>query len=65
MTGMEKTIANGTVKACCLDESNLEPMPDESRGDLKVRRCRVCGCRHRRLTLDPMRMGVRVEPLGG
>lgn len=60
----EKVLANGTVKDCCKDAANMDPLPEESRGDLQVKRCRVCGCRHRRLTLDPMRLGVQVKPLG-
>lgn len=60
----EKVFANGTVKPCCLDAANLDPLPEESRGDLTVKKCRVCGCRHRRLTLDPMKMGMRMKPLG-
>lgn len=55
---MERTFANGAVKDCCLDAANLELLADESRGDLAVKRCRVCGCRHRRMVCDPGAIGA-------
>lgn len=56
---MERTFANGAVKPCCQDAGNLEVLADESREGLTVRRCRVCGCRHRRMVCDPGAFGVR------
>lgn len=60
----EKTFANGAVKPCCLDPLNLDVLADESNADigLTVKRCRVCGCRHRRLHLEPGMLGVRMTP---
>ena len=39
-------------KDCCKDVANLEPEPSQH-PDLAVVRCRVCGCRHFALTVDP------------
>ncbi len=62
---MERTFTNGTVKDCCKDQGNLGLIAEESdksRG-LTVRKCRVCGCRHRRLELEPGFFGLTVKGL--
>lgn len=58
---MEHTLASGAVKDCCLDAANLELIEAESVNGMTVKRCRVCGCRHRRLKADPMTFGVTVK----
>jgi len=60
----ERTIVNGKVKDCCKVAENLEFLADESRNDLIVKRCKVCGCRHRRLELDPGMLGLTIRHLG-
>lgn len=55
---MEKTLVNGTIKPCCQDQANLEFLADESQKGLVVKRCRVCGCRHRRLVVEPGMFGM-------
>ena len=59
---MEKTFTNGEVKDCCKDAANLEFLVDESRNGLTVKRCRVCGCRHRRLVAEPGVFGMTFKP---
>lgn len=56
---MEKTFVNGAVKDCCVEAANLELLAEESNAatGLTVRRCRVCGCRHRRLVCEPGMVG--------
>jgi hypothetical protein len=61
---MERTFTNGAVKDCCKDAANLELLADESRNGLSVKRCRVCGCRHRRLVCEPGMFGLTVKPVG-
>jgi hypothetical protein len=59
---MERTFVNGTVKDCCKDSANLAVITEESdsaRG-LTVKRCKVCGCRHRSLYLEPGVLGLRM-----
>jgi hypothetical protein len=59
---MEKTFAVGQVKDCCKLQDNLELVAEESRNGLTVKRCRVCGCRHRRLVLEPGVLGMTFRP---
>jgi hypothetical protein len=61
---MEKTLVAGGVKACCKVAENLDLLPEESGDGLVVKRCRVCGCRHRRLTLEPGVFGIKGLPIG-
>lgn len=61
---MERTFANGTVKDCCKLQDNLELVAEESRNGLTVKRCRVCGCRHRRLVVEPGMIGLTMNPVG-
>jgi hypothetical protein len=50
-----------TVKECCQDETNrTEP---EEAGEVEgatVTRCRTCKCRHFEVSVDPVRLSVRV-----
>ena len=46
-------------KDCCKQETNLGKV-EQVRPDLVFRRCQVCNCRHLELTVDPLKMGVRV-----
>lgn len=39
-------------KECCQKTENLELQPSE-RKDLVVYKCKVCGCRHFELSVDP------------
>lgn len=59
---MEKTFVVGTVKDCCKVQDNLELVAEESRNGLTVKRCRVCGCRHRRLVAEPGIFGLTFKP---
>ena len=45
------------VKDCCQKPENLVAQQD--RPDLLVRVCKVCGCRHFELTVDPGKLGLR------
>lgn len=61
---MEKTITNGVVKACCQDLGNLKTLDEECRNGLTVKQCQVCGCRHRRLMVEPGVIGMRLQHMG-
>jgi hypothetical protein len=50
---------NEHVKACCQNEANLVAQP-QTRPDLVVRICDVCGRRHFEATVDPGRLGLRL-----
>jgi len=56
-----------SVKTCCKDAGNLYRRKNdpEERKDLAIYRCRVCGCRHFRLTADPGKLGLRGAEVGG
>ena len=64
MEPKSRVFANGQVKPCCRDAANLELVPEESNAEtgLTTRKCRVCGCRHRRLRLDPIKMKIIEVP---
>lgn len=47
---------------CCNIESNIEQIEDNKEKKLKVERCKVCGCRHFKLTLEPGHMGMVMTP---
>jgi len=59
---MERTFIAGTVKDCCKLPENLELVAEESRNGLTVKRCKVCGCRHRRLVCEPGMFGLTFKP---
>lgn len=52
-----QTMANGTVKDCCKQESNLEFT--RLNKDEVCNKCKVCGCRHFELTVDPIELGIK------
>jgi len=52
------------IKPCCQDMANRVPVPSD-RSDLIIEECSKCGCRHRRLVLDPGVFGVIGQDLGG
>ncbi len=45
-------------KECCNQVENLE-LQQGDKSDLKILRCKVCGCRHFELTVDPGKLGLR------
>ncbi len=46
-------------KECCKKPENLRE-PERLRDDLVFRRCKVCGCRHFELTLEPGHFDARM-----
>jgi len=48
------------VKDCCKQPENL--VPHQDRPELLVNVCKVCGCRHFELTLEPGVLGVVGAP---
>lgn len=56
---MEKTFVSGAIKDCCKIAENMDLMAEESRDGLTVKRCRICGCRHRRLVAEPGMIGMK------
>jgi len=49
---------NVGVKDCCKQDDNLEVQTSDGRTELVVRKCRVCGCKHFELTLNPGVIGL-------
>jgi hypothetical protein len=57
------------AKACCQDNDNLEvverrAVQGSAPADLVVRKCKVCGCRHFELTIDPGKLGLTMSGVG-
>jgi hypothetical protein len=52
-----------TRKDCCKIPENLESQPTE-RQDFSVMKCRVCGCRHFELTVDPIVLKLKGHQIG-
>jgi len=48
-------------KECCKQPENL--VPKQERPDLFINVCKVCGCRHFELTVDPGKLGLRGQSL--
>jgi hypothetical protein len=46
-------------KECCKKPENLES--SQAQPDMRVDRCRVCGCRHFRFKADPGVIGLRLS----
>ena len=46
------------MKPCCEDAENRELVEAESREDVTVTRCKVCGCRHYEVEADFGSIGV-------
>lgn len=47
---------------CCNDPANLVEEPTgetHPEGDLILRRCQVCRCRHFELSVDPIEVGIK------
>lgn len=55
-----KPISIGIIKPCCAKPENLR-LESQTVG-FEVRRCRICGCRHRKVVFDPGRIGVERPP---
>ena len=51
-------------KECCRDPQNLQPAPEFEKPGLSVRRCKVCGCRHFELSVEPGKLGLLGGALG-
>lgn len=45
------------MKPCCEQSENREVVEDQK--DLRVERCKECGCRHFELTVDPGELGLK------
>lgn len=50
-------------KECCQKADNL--VPHQGRPDLTVNVCKVCGCRHFELVIDPGQFGLMGAGMGG
>lgn len=46
------------MKDCCKNPENRERL-ESPRPDVTVERCRVCGCTHREVVIDPMTLTLR------
>jgi hypothetical protein len=51
-------MSDDSVKDCCKQEENLEIQPSD-KPELIIRKCRICGCRHFELGLDPGIIGLK------
>lgn len=57
---MEQGPIIGKKKACCQQEENLLPYEEPTAPpDAEVKKCKVCGCRHFVVTMDPGKLGVQ------
>jgi len=45
-------------KECCQKPENLELQPN-NRAELTIMVCKVCGCRHFELSVEPLQIGVQ------
>ncbi|KKK71069.1 hypothetical protein LCGC14_2917660 [marine sediment metagenome] len=52
------------IKECCKKPENLGP-PQASAPHETMRRCKVCNCRHFRLTVEPGMYVAKLSQLGG
>ncbi len=52
------------MKDCCKQSENLE-MQLSDKPDLVIQKCKVCGCRHFELQVDPGRLGLSGAMMGG
>ena len=50
------------MKECCKNPANL--VRKQERPDLVVDTCKVCGCRHFRLSAEPGLLGLVGKPIG-
>jgi len=44
-------------KECCQKVESLELQPSD-KPDLEIRKCKICGCRHLELSVDPGKLGL-------
>jgi len=50
---------SGTKKPCCALAANLVELPkDPAKPEMAISRCITCGCRHFKLTLDTIYVGL-------
>lgn len=56
--------ANGLLKPCCADESNLGKL-QQLNEEVRFRRCKVCGCRHFEANAEPGRLFTRGYEIAG
>jgi hypothetical protein len=49
------------VNDCCKQPHNL--IAKKERQDLVIRVCSVCGRRHFELTVDPIKLGIKLAPM--
>ena len=47
------------MRDCCKEETNLKAK--QERSDLVVKTCKICGAKHRELTVDPLKIGVKFQ----
>ena len=52
------------IKECCKKPENLGP-PQVSAPHETMRRCKVCNCRHFRLTVEPGMYVAKLSGIGG
>ena len=53
------------IKECCQKEENLGPPEATGAPQETMRRCKVCNCRHFRLSLEPGQYVAKMSQLGG
>jgi len=51
-------------KECCQRLENLE-LQQNDKSDLRVMKCKICGCRHFELSVDIGMLGLLGNKLGG
>jgi len=49
----------GKVKECCKHQPNLKALPQD-RGDVLIKVCNVCLCRHTKMWAEPGVVGARI-----
>ena len=50
-------------KECCQRSENLE-LQSSDKADLTILKCKICGCRHFELQIDPGKFGLKGVRLG-
>ena len=59
MIGEETKKVEGAPNACCRDPENIELLPTDN--PLRItRHCRLCGCNHYLMIVEPFHLGVRI-----
>ena len=54
----------GDIKECCKKPENLGPSEPTGAPQETMRRCKVCNCRHFRLTVEPGLYVAKLSQLG-